>query len=177
MLCEITPVGKPGEPVDPGFGHPKPPSGGGKPELPIQLPPVPPGWEDGKPPVLPPSVGGGPIIPEWPVVIPKPPHKPGQPLPQPPGGPPTVGGGPVTPPGGPPSVGGGPITPPPTVGGGPIMPELPPGTVWPPLNPDSGLGGTGKYLVLIHVFGVGTRWLVYDATKPVEPTPPGPQPK
>lgn len=91
MLCNVTPVGKPGEgPVDPDFGVPAPPD---KPVVipplpgiwpppgqvmpPINLPPVwamPPIFIDGTPekpinlppglwPPLPPEIGGGPIVP------------------------------------------------------------------------------------------------------------------
>ena len=42
----------------------------------------------------------------------------------------------------------------------PAKPLPPPGTIWPPLPPGTGIAG--KALVCIWVVGVGTRWLVVD---------------
>lgn len=46
---------------------------------------------------------------------------------------------------------------------------LPPGTIWPPLPPDSGI--TGKVAILIWVIGVGHRWFVWQGPAPPAPTP------
>lgn len=51
-------------------------------------------------------------------------------------------------------------------------PALPPGTIWPPIPPDTGI--TGKVIILVWIIGVGYRWYVYDAaavTPPIQPTP------
>ena len=62
VLALIVPLGSPGGPVDPGFGVPAPPAGGGAPVYPshpIALPPVypsqglPPVWGGGGQPVYP----------------------------------------------------------------------------------------------------------------------------
>lgn len=42
----------------------------------------------------------------------------------------------------------------------PDKPLPPPGTIWPPLPPGTGIAG--KALVCVWVVGVGTRWLVVD---------------
>ena len=63
----------------------------------------------------------------------------------------------------------------------PITPEepieLPPGQVWPPLPPDTGI--SGQALILIYVVGVGYRWMVYDGPETCPPgeasTKPGPK--
>ena len=44
---------------------------------------------------------------------------------------------------------------------------LPPGTIWPPLPPDSGI--TGKVAILVWVIGIGHRWFIWQA--PPAPTP------
>ena len=134
-------------PVDPGFGHPKPPSG----DVvwpPISLPPLPPGislppgtWPPQKPPVDPGY--GRPTLPEWPIVIPQPPEKPQPGLP-------------------------------PTVGGGPVLPEGP-AVIWPPIPPGHGIAG--KCLILIWVVGIGYRWLVYEGKDIWPPPPPEAGPK
>jgi hypothetical protein len=38
---------------------------------------------------------------------------------------------------------------------------VPPGNIWPPLPPDSGIAG--KVAILILVVGVGYRWFIYEA--------------
>jgi hypothetical protein len=59
---------------------------------------------------------------------------------------------------------------------------LPPGTIWPPLPPSSGIGsGTKKVAILVWVVGVGARWFIYDpsltpGTPPVTPPPVAGQP-
>lgn len=119
-------------------------------------------------PEPPPSVRP-PLFPTPPIQLP--PVPPGFKPPELP--PPSVGGGPIIPewPIISPPLPGHPLPePPPVVGGGPIYPDQ----IWPPLPPDSGLVN-GKYLILVYVYGVGSRWLVYDATKPVEPPPATPK--
>ena len=61
---------------------------------------------------------------------------------------------------------------PPDTPGSPQPPiQLPPGTIWPPLPPDVGVGG--KTAILIWVVGVGHRWFIHDAS--VNPPVPGPK--
>jgi hypothetical protein len=61
----------------------------------------------------------------------------------------------------------------------PVSPEnpiaLPPGEIWPPLPPSSGI--SGKTLILIYVVGVGKRWFLYEAPEIYPPKPPTAQPK
>jgi len=61
----------------------------------------------------------------------------------------------------------------------PIGPEnpiaLPPGEIWPPLPPSSGV--SGKVLILIYIVGVGYRWFLYEAPVIYPPQPPTAQPK
>jgi len=45
---------------------------------------------------------------------------------------------------------------------------VPPGTVWPPLPPESGVAG--RVWILIYVLGVGHRWLVVDGPSVWPPT-------
>lgn len=66
-----------------------------------------------------------------------------------------------------------------TIPGTPEHPiALPPGTIWPPLDPSNGVAG--KALVLVFVYGAGqyaTRWLVVDTNlHPGMPLPGGPPP-
>lgn len=50
----------------------------------------------------------------------------------------------------------------------------PPGTVWPPLPPDSGIAG--KVWILVYVMGVGHRWFVVQGPS-IWPPPPVATPK
>lgn len=53
--------------------------------------------------------------------------------------------------------------------------QQPPGTIWPPLPPDTGLDN-GTYALLIWVVGVGYRWLIVKDMGPkVQPVTQSPQ--
>jgi hypothetical protein len=170
--------GRPGGPVDPGYGHGSglhpshglPISPGHPGNKPPGRPILPPGPDNGLPPMggapphpwipghweildpgfgKPPLIGFFPIDPGWGIDEGGPPPVVGGGLPTPPGRPPVVGGGLPTPPGRPPVVGGGLPTPPgrpPVVGGGPSTPPVHPwlpghGGNWVPTDPDWGIPG------------------------------------
>ena len=137
-------------------GHPDqglPPGEPGTPTHPIELPPLPPGTKPEHPITLPP--GGG--TPSHPIFVPIEPAHP-------------IAGEPPTP------------SHPIAGGGEPVTPEhpisLPPGTIWPPLNPGDGVQGKGLLLVIV----VGSdgrskyKWVVVDAPS-IWPQPPVAQPK
>lgn len=137
------PPGSPGAP-DQGL----PPGSPGSPSHPIELPPLPPGVPS-HPITLPPSGG----IPSHPIFIPGAPDQ----------GLPGDGESPGKPDQGlPPGSSGSPGVP-----SHPIA--LPPGTVWPPLNPGDGVVGKGWLLVI--VLGADgkhkAKWIFIDTTPPV----------
>jgi hypothetical protein len=141
----------------PGFGGGIPARPPGSVTPPITLPPLPPGF---KPP-------------DWTGGVPKPPF--GDHIEVPifiPGGPPVIGGGLPEAPGRPPGIDN---TLPGAPGGGHIDNTLPmpPGTIWPPLNPGDGVSVPGLLLVLVLGCDGGAKWkwIMVDPTKPV-PLPP-----
>jgi len=66
------------------------------------------------------------------------------------------------------------VTPPIVIPGTPEHPiTLPPGVVWPPLNPGDGL--QGKVLALVWLVGIGYKWAVLEVPEiPGFPMPPHP---
>jgi hypothetical protein len=120
---------------------------GGHPSHPITLPPVPPGF----PPIPDNTLPSGGARPSNPIFLPAEPDN--------------------TLPGKPPG----------TSGGSPDRPDntlpMPPGTIWPPLNPGDGVQGKGLLLILvIGADGVEKfKWLVVDA--PIISGPPVATPK
>ncbi len=131
------------------------------PSHPIELPPLPPGFHPSHPIVLPPSGH-----PSHPIFIP---IGPDQGLP----------GVPPSPDQGLPGIPPSPDQGLPGSGGSPSHPiALPPGTVWPPLNPGDGVAGKGLLLVIVlGADGVQKfKWLVVDSPG-IWPTPPVAQPK
>lgn len=157
FYAKITPVGGSESPIDPdyGQGRPLPPMAG----HPLPIPPLPPGAVWPPPGIVAPPIHLPPVVAIPPIYYPE--------------GPPSIGGGPIVPPDKP---GGGP---PPSIGGGPIIPpekpNLPPGSIWPPLNPGDGI--SGKIIAVVWLVGIGYRWAALDVgNRPVAPDQP-PQPK
>jgi len=120
------------------------------------------------PPDQPPTQPGVPGVPTHPIVLPTPPvgEHPSHPI--------------VLPPVPPDLKPEHPIVLPPQVPGVPTHPiflpvepthpiALPPGSVWPPLPCDSGVGGKG--VLLANIVGVGLRWLSVDLPSEYPPGP------
>jgi hypothetical protein len=162
QLAWITPVSASGERPD----NSLPPGAPGVPTHPIELPPLPPGTHPSHPIALPPSGN----YPSHPIFIPIEPSHPIAPGGEQPSHPIAPGGGrPARPDQGLPGSGETPTH--------PIA--LPPGTVWPPLNPGDGV--TGKGWLLVVVVGADgyrkSKFVLVDLGAGIWPTPPVAEPK
>ncbi len=161
QLALITPLSMSGERPDNSL-----PGSPAYPSHPIELPPLPPGIHPSHPIVLPPSGAA----PSHPIFVPIEPTHPIDPGGEPPAPDQGLPGSPAAPDQGLPGSGG---------GGTPSHPiALPPGTIWPPLNPGDGVYGKGLLLIIV-VGADGVRkfkWVVVDGPE-VWPKPPAAQPK